>query len=323
MQYQRKLQILSAFIVILSLSLLGSFIFNPEARRVRQSTGSLLESQKIQSVSKIQIVRPELPTLDFIKRTGQWYAVRDDKEYPAKNDRIEDFLKPFGKPTFLPQRASSAQSHERLGLGENSASRVTFWADSAKKPVLDMYFGSLDATGKEIYFRYADSDGVKSVEDRFSSYIQSSPQSWYDLRLFPQSGSQGLKTELVQSISWSFDSESSFSISRSGPASWIGKGNNFEGKELDTKKIDGFLQDLVSASGDDFADPVEPPSKFSGLTITLELGDGRTKKLSILSDPASQSHWATVTDTPYTYKLSEWQYNRLAKNSDYFIKTEK
>jgi hypothetical protein len=323
MQYQRRVQVLSALIVILSLALLGSFVFNPEARTVRQATGVLLESQKVQSITKIEITRPTVPTLSFIKRTGQWYAVRDGKEYPVKNDRIEDFLKPFGKPSLLPQRASSAQTHERLGLGANSASRVTFWADSAGKPILDMYFGSMDATGKELYFRFADSDVVKSVEDHFSSYIQSSPQSWYDLRLFPQSGNQGLKTELVQKITWAVDGKGSFSLSRSGPSSWSGTGGNLEGKELDTKKIDGFLQDLVSASGEDFADPVAYSSKLSRLSITAELGDGRTKKLIILSDFASQSYWATVSDTPYTYRLSEWQYNRLAKESTYFIKTEK
>lgn len=324
MQYQRKVQILISLIVILSLTLLGTFIFNPEARLMRQATGVLVDSNKLKTITKIEIQQPQMPPLSFLKRTGQWYAVRDGKEYPVKNDRIEDFLKPYGQPHLLPQQASSAQAHERLGLGPNAASRVTLWSDGTEKPVMDIWFGSMDATGKEIYFRFADSDTVQSVEDNFSSYIQSSPQSWYDLRLFPQTGNQGIKPELVQRISWSVESKGSFSLSRSGPSSWNGSGGKLEGKELDSKKIDSFLQDLVSASGDDFTDPVSDDTvQRRKATITAELGDGRTKRLIILSDPEHQSHWATVSDTPYTYRLSQWLYNKLVKESDYFIKTDK
>ncbi|AEJ19435.1 DUF4340 domain-containing protein [Gracilinema caldarium] len=323
MQYQRKIQILGTMIIILSVTLLSSFIFNPEARSVRQATGVLLDPKKIQNITKIEIKGPTKSALTFIKRTGLWYAIRDGKEYPVKNERIGDFLKPFSKPSFLPQRASSAQTHERLGLGTASASRVTFWGEDTEKPVLDMYFGSMDATGKEIYFRFSDSDSVKSIEDRFSSYIQSSPQSWYDLRIFPQSGNQGMKPELIQRIIWTLDSNVGFSISRSGPANWVGKEDNLEGKELDTNKIDTFLQDLINATGDDFTEITNQSAKVNQVTITAELGDGRTKKVTIRSDPETKSHWATSSDTPYTYTLSEWQYNRLVKERNYFIKSEK
>jgi hypothetical protein len=322
MQFQRKVQILITLIIILSLTLFSTFIFNPEARTVRQATGVLLDSKKVQLITKIEIKEPTKPALTFIKRTGVWYTLRDGKDYPVKHERIEDFLKPFSKPAFLPQRSSSAQTHERLGLGAASASRVTFWGEGAEKPVLDMYFGSMDATGKEIYFRLADSDTVKSVEDRFSSYIQSSPQSWYDLRLFPQSGTQGMKPELVQRIIWTSDSKVSFSISRSGPAKWDGKGDNLEGKELDTNKIDTLLQDLINATGEDFTEVVDQHTKATQVTIAAELGDGRTKKVTIRSDPETRTHWVTSSDTPYTYTLSEWQYNRLVKDSTYFIKTD-
>lgn len=322
MQYQRKVQILGSLIVILTITLLASLIFNPETRTVRQATGVLLDPKKIQNIIKIEIQRPNSTALSFIKRTGLWYAIRDGKEYPVKNERIEDFLKPFSKPALLPQRATSAQTHERLGLGITTASRVVIWTDRADKPVVDLYFGSLDATGKEIYFRSADSDLVKSVEDHYSSYINSSPQSWYDLRLFPQSGTQGLKPELVQRISWSFDTKASFTLSRSGSAIWTGTGGNLEGKNLDTKKIDTVLQDLMSASGDDFIERVGQESTLSKVTISAELGDGRTKRLTIFTDSNNQSHWATVSDTPFTYTLSEWQFNRLVKDSEYFVKSE-
>lgn len=322
MQYQRKVQILGSFIVILTITLLASLIFNPETRTVRQATGVLLDSKKMQNIIKIEIQRPSSASLSFIKRTGLWYAIRDGKEYPVKNERIEDFLKFFSKPALLSQRATSAQTHERFGLGKDTASRVIIWTDSADKPLIDLYFGSMDATGKEIYFRFADSDIVKSVEDHYSSYIQSSPQSWYDLRLFPQSGNQGLKPELVQRISWSFDTKVGFTLSRSGPASWTGTGGNLEVKNLDTKKIDTFLQDLMSAIGDDFIERVGQESTLSKVTISAELGDGRSKGLTIFTDSINQSHWATVSDTPFTYTLSEWQFNRLVKDSEYFVKSE-
>lgn len=321
MQYQHKIQILGALSAVLLLLLIGTFIFNPDTTFVRQSTSRLLEKQTIQKVTKIAIKSADLQELTFIKRTGQWYLLREPKEYPVKMQRIEDMLKPFGNSFIVPVRATTAQAHERLGVGA-SASHITMWAENAEKPVLDLYFGSLDATGKEIYFRSANSDVVKSIEDHFSSYIQSSPQSWYDLRLFPQTGAQALKSELVQKISCSGNSSGNFSLSRTGPASWSGAGGNLNSKELDTKKIDTYIQDLIYASGDDFVDSMNEKALSDKTTIVLELGDGRTKKITIISDHESRSHWATVTDTPYIYQLSEWQYNKIVKESTYFIKTE-
>lgn len=321
MMFQRKVQILSGLVLLLSLLFIGTFFFSPDTIAVREATGVLIDKQQSEKIIKIDIQRPGLPEFTLIKRTGQWYARRDTKEYPVKNERVADFLKPFSKPSVFPTRASTLQAHERLGLSDTNAVRVRMWYDEHKEPTLDLYFGAMDAMGKEIYFRLADQNEVKSAEDLFSSYLQSSPQSWYDLRLFPQSNGQSMTPELVQKITWTVDNQGSFSILRSSTSQWSGLGNGLESKEIDTKKVDSFLRDLIGATGDDFTDPVQNTSDVSKVFITLELGDGRTKKVSILSDAATKTHVASVTDTPYTYLLSEWQYNQLIKDAAWFIKT--
>jgi hypothetical protein len=59
MQYQRKVQILISLIVILSLTLLGTFIFNPEARLMRQATGVLVDSNKLKTITKLRYNSPK------------------------------------------------------------------------------------------------------------------------------------------------------------------------------------------------------------------------------------------------------------------------
>lgn len=322
MMFQRKVQILSGLVLLLSLLFIGTFLFSPDTRAVREATGVLIDKQQSEKLTKIDIQRPGLPEFTLIKRTGQWYARRDAKEYPVKNERVADFLKPFSKPSVFPTRASTIQAHERLGLSDQTAVRVRMWHDEHEGPTLDLYFGDMDATGKEIYFRLANQNEVKSAEDLFSSYLQSSPQSWYDLRLFPQSNGQSMTPELVQKITWKVDNKDSFSIQRSSTSQWFGFGNGLESKEIDTRKVEAFLRDLIGATGDDFADSLQNTSNVLEVLITLELGDGRSKKVSILSDPITKIHAASVTDTPYTYLLSEWQYNQLIMDAAWFIKTE-
>jgi hypothetical protein len=314
MAYKQKLYILSALAVLLAAVYALTYFFDPQRSHVRDSTYAWLDSKLTGRIDRIEI-RGTGDEINLLRKADDWYVSHNGREYPGRVLRIDDFIKILTNRAVYPVRASSASSHERLGVGENSASRVIVHG-GAGLPMLDLLIGNIDNTGTEVYLRRAGQNEVRSGEDKFSGYLAGRRSSWYQLRLF----SEGDDSDSVQRLSlYTNDSEASggpqvFTRDNSG---WTIRG--LDVKEPDTARVDSYIRGVLSLEGDDFTEEISA-SGLDYSRLTLEFGDGTVKALRLSAPDESGRRFASAEGSPLVYTLAPWAAERIFKNAEYFEK---
>jgi hypothetical protein len=219
---------------------------------------------------------------------------------------VEDFITALTKRAPYPVRSSSASSHERLSLTED-APRVTV-TGGAGLPLLDFYIGDRDTSGN-VYLRRQGQNEVRSGEDLFSSFADSALNSWYNLRLFPETEGGKLDVTSVQQLTVYPPAEegtqSSYVFTRRGRA-WT----STLIADPDSGRVDSYIQDILNTSGNDFAEKNADDPDLYDCRIILELGDGNTKTLRMGPD-IDDSRYAVVSGSKMVYSVPSWATYRL------------
>jgi hypothetical protein len=342
MTYNKKVLVLSIIVGALALIYAGTWVLSPERLNSQASAYVWLEREWLEKVDRLEITN-EGEIITLVRKNNQWYAYADANAYeesgdpasaslevPAKQGRVDDFLRLFSTRAAYPLRGNSPSAHERLGVGENAASRIIL-RGGAGVPLLDLLIGNSDATGREVYLRKSSQNEVRSGEDNFSTYLSSSRSSWYNLALFPQDGPSAPALDMVQRVTViappSGDEGDApanpLVISRSA-AGWIVEGVAAE--SLDLSLIEPYIRSILDAEGEDFIPAMRADDNvFNQGRILLEMGDGtsRTIRLGPLvpageNQPARRS--AVVSGTVYVYALTEWTAGRIFRDAAYFEK---
>ncbi|MDR2634289.1 MAG: DUF4340 domain-containing protein [Treponema sp.] len=331
MVYKKKVLVLASLVGALALLYAGTWIFEPERVNSRNAAFQWLDPKRLDEVDQIELSDPSKEPLKLIRKERVWFVSRDDGEYPAKQGRIEDFLRALSTKGSYPVRGRESASHERLGLTEEAASRILLRGGAAAYPLLDLLVGSRDPTGREINVRKQGQAEVRSGNDTLSGYLSGSNTAWYDLRLFPDAESAGLGLDSVQRLTVyppapspeeapeSGAGDGPFSLSRS-QGTWIIEGATVQ--ELDTQRVESYIRSIVDAEGEDFIPAPEDLQEedFSQGRITLELGNGQTLSIRIGPASAANQRGALVSTRPFVYALAEWTVNRLFRRASYFEK---
>ncbi|MHB9293439.1 hypothetical protein Holit_02561 [Hollandina sp. SP2] len=333
MVYKKKALFLVCLVGALALLYAGTWIFEPERVNSRNAAFQWLDPKRLDEIDRIELSGSGDP-LTVIRKDTRWFVSRDDGEYPAKQGRIEEFLRILSAKGSYPVRGTETASHERLGLTEETASRILIRGGAGAYPLLDLLVGSRDPTGREVYLRKQDRPEVRSGNDTLSGYISSSRTAWYDLRLFPETENPGLGVDSVQrltvyplaaSAEEAAESgepsahEPRFSLSRS-EGSWIIEGAPVNA--LDDQRVESYIRSIVDAVGEDFIPAPEgiQENEFIQGRIDLELGNGLSRSIRIGPALESNQRKAVVSDTPFVYVLAEWTINRIFKDASYFEK---
>jgi hypothetical protein len=315
MTYKKKLYTLSGIIAALALVYMLTIVFDPERVGSRSAAYSWLEPGQSDKISGITIARPD-ETISLVRNGGKWFVSHNGKDYPARELRIEDFIAALSKRAPYPVRSSSASSHERLSLTEGRAVRVTV-AAGAGLPLLNLLIGQADLTGQGIYLRKQGQNEVRSGEDIFTSYTESSLTSWYNLRLFPET-ENGLTAANVQRLTVYHPSDGGLNappqiFTRSGKA-WT---FNFEIANPNMEMVENYIRDILNTSGDDFVDVTPSDPLFNISRIVLELGDGSIRTLRLGPPDENGGLLATVSGSDWVYSIPGWASDR------FFVGTEK
>jgi len=315
MTYKKKLYTLSGIIAALALVYMLTIVFDPERVGSRSAAYSWLEPGQSDKISGITIARPD-ETISLVRNGGKWFVSHNGKDYPARELRIEDFIAALSKRAPYPVRSSSASSHERLSLTEGRAVRVTV-AAGAGLPLLNLLIGQADLTGQGIYLRKQGQNEVRSGEDIFTSYTESSLTSWYNLRLFPET-ENGLTAANVQRLTVYHPSDGGLNappqiFTRSGKA-WT---FNFEIANPDMEMVENYIRDILNTSGDDFVDVTPSDPLFNISRIVLELGDGSIRTLRLGPPDENGGLLAAVSGSDWVYSIPGWASDR------FFVGTEK
>jgi hypothetical protein len=309
MTYKLKIKVLSGSIAALALILIFSFVFDPEKVNSRSSVYSWLDARQKDAIDRITINNGnEIITL--ILKNGNWYVLNNNKEYPARQLKVEDFITALTKRAPYPVRSSSASSHERLSLTEG-APRVTV-TGGAGLPLLDFFIGNRDTSGN-VYLRREGQNEVRSGEDVFSSFARTDANSWYNLRLFPETESGKLDITSVQRLTVYPPAEEGevyqpYFFTRRGRA-WTSPLI----PDPDSGKVDSYIQDILSTSANDFVEKNPDDPDLHDCRILLELGDGSIKTLR-MSPEEDNRRYAVVSGSPLVYSVPSWAANRLFPN---------
>lgn len=323
----KKIRFLAGLVAVLALIYAGTLIFEPEQVNSRNASLVWLDAKWQDQADSIEIRGPgEATPLTLIRKNNAWFVSRDDREYPAKQARIDDFLRLLTTRGTYPVRGSEAASHERLGLTEDTASRLIIRAGASAYPLVDLFIGHGDVTGSEVYLRKNNQHEVRSGKASFSTYIASPPTAWLNLRLFPEHENQGLTVAAVQRVTVIAPAKPTAEEGADGtPGSPLILGRNAGGWTVngtpgtDAPRVESYIRSILDAEGEDFiatmqvTDPV-----FNEGRITLELGNGLTRTISIGPALESNRRNAVVSGGAFVHALAGWTVERIFKDAAYF-----
>jgi len=249
--------------------------------------------------------------LELRKKNYQWFVLNNGFEYPAKQLRVEDLLKILTMRSAWPVRSTSASTHERFGLTQ-SASRITIFAETV---LLELLVGNEDIFKNEIYMRKAGQNEVRAGDSAIKSYLSGPVESWYNLRLIPESENGSIDLSSVQRLSV-YTPQETVVFSRKN-RKWEVSGVNQD--KADQNNIDNYIRQVITVEGDNFDDTIKSSDpRFDTTSISIELGNG--KIITIRFSPADESggRFANVSGKDYIYFVPSWSAGKLFRSASSF-----
>jgi hypothetical protein len=319
MRYKQKLTGLSCLVGVLALVFAGTLAFDPQRVSSRSSAFAWLPAGGGDRADRIELYPLGGEEITLIRKNGEWFVPEQGFDLPVKSGRVEDLFRVLAGRGSYPVRASSAASHERLGLTGETASRIVIRGGAGAYPLLDLLVGNADAAGNEVYLRKNNQNEVRSGENKLSVYLNGSRASWLNLRLFP-GPPIGIDTvqrvTVVFPLDWAGDSARLILARKDG--GWTMEGAS---GTPDTQRVESYIRAILDAEGDDFIPAMDPADPAFGVSnILLETGDGATRAIR-LGPPEGEGNRrsAAVSGSPHVYALAEWTVNRILREGSYFV----
>ncbi|MDR0443051.1 MAG: DUF4340 domain-containing protein [Treponema sp.] len=308
MAYKKKLYILLSLVAALALIYTATFVFDPEAKNSRAASFTWIDSKTAAKTVKITIRafadESSRDVTELVKKNEKWFVSHNGTEYPARQQRVDDFLGILTARAAWPVRSSTAASHPRLGVDQENAAWVTLSSENAA--LLDLLFGYEDNTGQEIYLRKYGQNEVRSGERRINTYVTGAVDSWYNLKWIPESEDGKIGVDNVQRLSV-YTQGGQQVFSRKNKA-WAVSG--FTVEKLDQSSIDNYVRIILTTEGDDFIDYISADDPmFNDSRIVVELGNGIVKTIRLSEADDSNRRFAAVDG--YVYTIAPWAVQRL------------
>ena len=326
MTFRKKIYLLSGIAAGLVLVYILSFVLDPERRVEREAYYSWLDPADIENITEITIINPKLYEdgdipISLKKINGSWFASDDETYFPAYQEFIDNFIFTLSERNKYEIRSSSASYHEQLFLNEELAVKVNVMAENM--PVLQMLFGKKDNTEKNIFMRLHNQNEIRIGEDRFSVFIDSFIESWYDLRFFPEKFAGKFDESTVQRITVKLpkelikDGEEGLQIFSRRDDEWD---LNFEIGEIERERMERYVRIILDAVGGTFTDSVSTDDPlFDYSSIEIQFGfPSEIKQISIGPLNEYGVYFATVSGSDFVYVLPQWIYSMLFRTNEYF-----
>ena len=309
MTYKNRLIFLGTLIGVLLVTYIAGVILTSDIGS-KSSSYTWLDSKTGEKTIRV-VIKDADNEFELKKKNGQWFVSHNGLEYPAKQLRVEDFLKILTTRSAWPIRSTSASTHERFGL-EQSASRVTVYAETV---ILDLVVGNEDAYKNEIYLRKAGQNEVRAGDNMIKSYISSPVTSWYNLRLIPETENGSVDLSAVQKMSVYTPRETQI-FSRKNRR-WEISGISVTNP--DQNAVDTYIRQILNIEGDNFDDSVNSADPmFDKTSIVLELGNGSIVTVRFSNADESGRRFAHVSGKNNIYSIPTWQAEKLFKNASNF-----
>jgi len=308
-EFKKRTTILSGILIALGLIYVLGQVLSPERAGKRRDTYTLLDRRTADSVARIYLVFPEDRPIELAEEGGSWHLLRDGGRYPVRRERVGDLLDALAGPGLFPVRASSETAAGRLGLAEDAATRISL-ADGNNRLLLDLLVAP-DSSGRNINFRHFGENEVRSGDDRLSGFLRPSPESWYDLRLFPEEAL--LPADVMRLTVSPPGRDGEAQVFTRTERSWD---LSFGDGAVNSGRVDQYVRDILSGTADGFGD--DPETAFADAAITIEFADGSWRTLEFGEADAENVRPARVSGRELTFLLRGWQHERLFPEEETF-----
>ena len=300
MAYKKKLIIMISLISILTLAYIASFLFSPEFTGSRSAFHTWIDTRLSSGISRIRISLPQ-DSMEFIKRGNLWFVSYNNNEYPARQLRIGDFISIFTTRAQWPVRYTHSDSHPRIGLDLESASRVSVYSDNTL--LLDILLGAADTAG-DVFVRRFGQNEVRSGSSLISTYARDSVSSWYNLRIIPETEGGSIDASHVQRLTVYVENQPPQIFSRRN-RQWELSG--LDVSNPDQNDIETYVRTILNIDGEDFADDISPSDPvFNHGRLVFELGTGNIITIRISDLDESGRRYANVNGSNYVYAVPAW-----------------
>ena len=309
MEFKKKTTILSGILVALGLVYVLGQVLSPERVGERRDTYAPLDRRSADSVARIFLVFPEGRPIELAEEGGSWQMLRDGGRYPVRRERVGDLLDALSGPGLFPVRASSELAAGRLGLAEDTATRISL-ADGNNRLLLDL-LAAPDAAGRNLNFRHFGENEVRSGENRLAAFLRPSPEAWYDLRLFPEEDL--VPAEVMRLTVSPPGPDGEVQVFTRTERSWD---LSFVDGAVNSGRVDRYVGDILSGTADGFGEEAE--TAFADAAITIEFADGSRRTLEFGEADAENVRPARVSGRDLVFMLRGWQHERLFLDEETF-----
>ena len=304
MTYRNKLIALSATAGALALAILLSFVLSPQAMQRRSSAKRILSDSDAKAVSGLDLSVGGA-ALSIRKGAEGWVMEREGVKYPASATKVETFLSAVRKARTISKAGSNRESWADFGL-EGAQARTVVFLDSKGQELTRIVLGSSAGSTKEIFLAMGDSGAVHRAQDSFGSYLRLEDDAWGELRLFDDSLAvddvQGISLLAnIPALSGQAPKMVDYQLTRN-KKEWKLSGD--DAAVLDTKRVNDFLDAIITAQGDSFAKDATglgaPAARFS-------LTDGRRNVVRVVDAffrEASNDFILTVDSSGFGYVMN-------------------
>jgi hypothetical protein len=317
MTYKKRLIILSSLIAAMSLLYAGSLIFTSDFGNARSSAYVWLDSKAAERLDRITI-STAVNNFELVKQNNRWFVQQNDNLFPARNLRVNDLLNILTTRTSWPVRSTSVSSFERFGLEEN-ASRITAYADNLI--MLDLFIGDDDAAGNDAFFRRLGVNEVRSGSSGIKTYLSGAVNTWYNMRLIPESEGNQLEADSVQRLTVNTPEDQQVFSRRN--RTWTISGIDVENPSQPA--IETYIRGIINAEGNEFSDAISVDAPLlDHSSIVIEFGTGRVVTIRFSEgDEENGRRFANVTgigsiNSDYVYSIPVWTSSRLFRDAQHF-----
>lgn len=309
MMYKTKITMLVVLNATLALIIIFGIAFDPARTDKRAGLYSWLDSGEAGRIERITINNQHNEIV--LARLGEdWFVSADGTKIPALRFLMDDFINALTQRGFYPSFSTSAESHERLLLTEDTSMRIRA-ADETGQPLLDIHIGLPDITGRNIFLRRHGQDEVRSGLDVFSFFASSSPLFWYNLMLFPQAETGQLDVTSVRRLAFypperGGEESRPFIFTRSAGAWDVNSDIT-----LDMDRVDSFIQNILHSSGDNIISHKDLSDiGFNDGRIVLEFAHQNAATIELWSD-IDDRRYAIISGSGIVYSLPEHTWTRF------------
>ncbi len=350
MTFRTKVVALGGLNLVLIAGLIVGAIFSVQTRGLADVKQPLLPSLHANAVTSFTIRDPKgkgsVQSVALSQAAdGKWWVSAGSSEYPADKSKVENFLKDVADLQTTRTVTTDKALYKNFSLDDPEAKTLTM--NIGKGREIALYYGK-DALGGG-YVRLGNDPSVYLVDKSLTYYLNRSAQSWYYLRLFPET----LSNIDIQSVDVKFlpgmtsdeqglvkppskpDSALPASVRTKGyrlvrqatssnANTWFYEGDL--ALSLDQPQVESVVREIIDLQGTDFAAPSVTGSDAGvdspGIRIAVETGEGKAYSLSIghsagkntfyviASGPGTQ---ADRNGKPYIYVVSRYYLERALK----------